>query len=107
MHDDTLGDVYELSAVGGGVVVRCRRASGALDELCRVGPRRRGPDRTALAGAILGDALAATPSRKLIRDYSRFLPVPSTDGVTIPATDVAAWLATWEPPLAALFRRVP
>src|SRR4051794_19735354 len=108
LRDDRLHDASELSDGGGGRVARRRLPLGGDPlELGVAWPRRRAPDRMAIAGAILRDALAAPPPRQLVRDYSRFVPLPGEGDVRIPAADVAAWITTWDPPIAALLRRLP
>ena len=76
------------------------RREGADGELCRT------RDRVALASALLGDLLVEPPSRKLARDYSRFLPAVRDAPVRIEARDVDRWLQTWQPAVEAILRKL-
>jgi hypothetical protein len=106
VREDALDLVYLLSQAGRGRVSVVReRPAGDAEEIYRSGGGLRS-DRLAVALAILGDALDERPSRKLARDYSRFLPTRRDGAVRISAQEVQAWLETWQPPLADLFRRL-
>lgn len=107
LRDGTQDDVYLLSDDGDGhVAVRCRRRDGTLDELTRTPSGRRGLNRVTLAQAILRDALESPPPRLLVRDYARFVPLPGAQAVRLPAHELDAWLATWEPAITAILRRL-
>jgi hypothetical protein len=58
---------------------------------------------TALARAVLDDALAGRPGGKLARDLGRFVVVPRGGDRRLSGEELDAWLATWRPPLDALF----
>jgi hypothetical protein len=107
LRDDRLDDAYTLTEEGDGRIAVRRLGRDGTVELGVAWPQRRAPDRLSLASAILEDALAEPPPRKLVRDYSRFVPLPHGGEVRIEAGDLSSWLATWEPPIAALLRRLP
>jgi hypothetical protein len=76
---------------------------GASLELGR-SERTWGVDWLALSRALLTDALGQPPRAKLARDFSRFLAVRPGGTWAMSGADLAEWLATWQPPLAAIFR---
>jgi hypothetical protein len=94
----------------------------ALERVYRVARPRRGPAAvareapgrepfelarssswTALARAMLDDALAEPPRGKLARDLGRFIVPPPEGERTMSGRELGAWLATWRPPLDAIF----
>jgi len=94
----------------------------ALERLYRVARPRRGPASvsrqapgrdpvelarsgswTALAAAVLEDALTERPRGKLARDLGRFLVTPRGGERPMSGEELGAWLATWRPPLSTLF----
>jgi hypothetical protein len=95
---DSLDRVYVLARAERRTVLVRRWDDQA--EICR------SRDRAALAEAILTDALEEPPSRKLARDYSRFLPAVRKDPVSIAGHDIDRWLATWRPSVDALLRKL-
>jgi hypothetical protein len=76
------------------------RREGADGELCRT------RDRVALAAALLNDILVEPPTRKLARDYSRFLPTVRDAPVRIAVRDVDDWLQTWQPAIEGILRKL-
>jgi hypothetical protein len=56
-----------------------------------------------IARVLLEDALAERPGGKLCRDLGRFLVTPRGGARTMSARELEAWLATWRPPLDAIF----
>jgi hypothetical protein len=56
-----------------------------------------------IARAVLEDALGERPRGKLCRDVGRFLVTPRGGERTMSARELDAWLATWRPPLDAIF----
>jgi hypothetical protein len=55
--------------------------------------------------ALLRGVLEAPPSRKLARDYARFVVPPHGGGTTtVTGRDVQSWLDTWKAFPASLFR---
>jgi hypothetical protein len=99
VRQDALGRLYRVSRPRRGPASVARELPGWPPpvELARSG------SWTALARAILDDALPVPPSGKLPRDLGRFI-VPVRGGeLTMSGKELDDWLATWQPPLATIF----
>lgn len=86
-----------------GAVVRREDGDGVPLRLARSARRVGRPDWRALAHAILLDATATAPATKLAADLGRFIVPGAAESLRLNGTDLAAWLESWRPALAALF----
>jgi hypothetical protein len=98
VRSDALERVYRVSRPRRGPAAVARERPGWEPvELARSGSWRT------LARAVLEDALVERPGGKLSRDLGRFI-VPARGGErTMSGRELNDWLATWQPPLAAIF----
>ncbi len=53
---------------------------------------------TEVARAILTDALAEPPVRKLTQDYGRFLFTPAGESRTVTSAEIGDWISSWSLP---------
>ena len=98
VRSDVLERVYRVSRPRRGPAAVAREAPGQEPvELAR------SPSWTALARAVLDDALAEPPRGTLTRDLGRFIVPPREGELTMSGSELGAWLATWQPPLARIF----
>jgi hypothetical protein len=98
VRSDALERVYRVSRPRRGPAAVAREAPGREPvELAR------SASWTAIARAMLKDALAEPPRGKLARDLGRFIVPPRAGERTVSGSELDAWLATWRPPLDAIF----
>jgi hypothetical protein len=98
VREDALGRRYRVSRPRRGPAAVTREQPGwPPAELAR------SASWATLARAVLEDALADPPGGKLARDLGRFLVPPRGGEREMSGRELADWLATWQPPLAAIF----
>ena len=101
VRQEALTATYAVRRRDGISAVLLRVDSGAEVELA-ASSRRLGVDWSALAGALLADALEAPPQRRLVSDYARFLAPARGQERRIAGAELQAWLDTWRPSILAV-----
>lgn len=97
LRDEARERLYRVTRPAKGAAVLTREAPGWH-------PVQLGSGSwTEIARAMLEDALVTRPGGKLARDLGRFLVTPRGDELQMTGEELAAWLSTWQPPLAAIF----
>ena len=96
VRGDALSNTYVIRREGDRRTVLLRRRGAEEVELAS-SARIGAPPWSAVARALLDDALDDRAPRRLVSDYARFLVTPRGQSRTIDGRELEQWLATWRP----------